>query len=146
MDRLIIPRSSPRRARALGESNEDQAIGRLVKYIPAEIISGYMLLAGLIDGASQTSSLRMPTAWGLFILGLILTPVYLWRIGRPVGVQWWQLPISTVSFALWVYALGGPFKMTELVPGYPYESWFATFLVGAYSWGISLVWTPTKSD
>jgi hypothetical protein len=36
-----------------------QAVGRLVRYIPGEIISGYMLLSGLVEGASQ-SNYRVP--------------------------------------------------------------------------------------
>ena len=146
MNRLIVPYPSPRRATAIGESDADKAIGRLVKYIPAEIISGYTLLSGLVDGASQHSSLRVPAAWGIFVLGLILTPLYLWKTYHPTGVQRWQLLISTISFAVWAYALGGPFKLGEpIIPGYPYEGWFAALLAGAFSWGIALVWKPVES-
>jgi len=142
MDRLIIPRPPAGRATAIGESDADKAVARLIKYIPAEIISGYMLLSGIVEGAAQTSPLRSLAAWALVGLGTIMTPAYLWKVGRPTGVQWWQLPISTVSFLLWVYALGGPFKTVVLVPGYPYEAWFAALLAGAFSWAVALVWRP----
>jgi hypothetical protein len=143
MRRLIIPRPSATRARAASESDADRAIGRLVKYIPAEIISGYMLLSGIVTAASQTSNLRIPAAWGLFWLGFLLTPLYLWKIGKPTGVQWWHLPISTISFALWAYALGGPFETSNFL-GYQYEKWFAAFLAGAFSWVIALIWNPEE--
>jgi hypothetical protein len=145
MNRLIVPFPAPGRARAVGASEADMAVSRLVKYIPAEIISGYMAFSGLIDGVSQSSNLRAPAAWTLFAIGLILTPLYLWKIGRPAGVQWWQLPISMASFALWAYALGGPFRTVELIPGYPYESWFAALLAGLFSWAVAVIWKPVES-
>jgi hypothetical protein len=141
MNRLIIPRPARSRAGAVSDSDADRAAGRLVKYIPAEIISGYMLLSGIATAASQTSNLRMAAAWGLFWLGFVLTPLYLWKVGKPTGVQWWHLPISTISFALWAYALGGPFETSKLL-GYGYEKWFAAFLAGAFSWAIALIWSP----
>jgi hypothetical protein len=145
MDRLIVPFKPQGRAKAAGESDADKAIGRLIKYIPAEIISGYMLLSGLVQSASASSPLRTPSSWTIVALGVVLTPFYLWKVGRPSGVRWWQLPISTVSFLLWAYALGGPFEKVELVIGYPYEKWFATLLAGAFSWVVALVWKPTES-
>ncbi len=145
MDRLIVPFKTTGRARAASESDGDKAIQRLIKYIPAEIISGYMLLSGLVQAASTSSPWRLPSSWALVIIGVVLTPIYLWKVGRPSGVSWWQLPISTVSFLLWAYALGGPFEKVELIPGYPYEKWFAAFLAGAFSWVIAVVWKPTES-
>jgi hypothetical protein len=138
----VVPQRSAAKARAVGESDADQAIGRLVKYIPGEVISGYMLFSGLVAGAAQTSPLRPFAGWLIFALGLAFTPLYLWKLGRPTGVQWWQLPISTLSFALWAYALGGPF-LTVNIFGFAYESWFAALLAGLFSWGIALVWKPT---
>jgi hypothetical protein len=130
----------------VGDSPADNAINRLLKYIPAEIISGYMVFAGIVDAASKESALRRPAAWGIFFLGLALTPIYLWKVGRPTGVRWWQLPISTVSFALWAYALGGPFKLGEpFMQQYAYEGWFAALAAGAFSWGVALVWKPEDS-
>lgn len=144
MQRLITPRRITSRAEAAAESESDKALGRLVKYIPAEIISGYMLLSGIIAGASDASTKRQPAAWVLFWFGVILTPLYLWKVGKPDGVQWWHLPISTVSFVVWAYALGGPFEGVNLF-GYEYEKWFAAFLAGAFNWGIALLWDPKET-
>ncbi len=153
MNRLIVPRVPVARRgekdlkksaqKEVKESGEEQVIGRLIKYIPAEIISGYMLLSGIAQAAGASSPLQAPAQWGLVVVGAVLTPFYLWRVGNPKGVQWWHLLISTVSFVLWTYALGGPFT-TVKVFGYGYESWFATLVAGAFSWGIALVWTPTE--
>jgi len=102
-----------------------------------------MLLSGIVTAASPASNFRPLAAWALFWVGLLLTPFYLWRIGHPTGAQWWHLPISTLSFALWAYALGGPFETSNLF-GYGYEKWFAAFVAGAFSWAIALVWNPEE--
>ena len=62
-------------------------------------------------------------------------------------VQRWHLLISTISFALWAYALGGPFKIGKpILAGYPYEAWFASLLAGAYSWVVAYVWDPEEAQ
>jgi hypothetical protein len=132
------------RAQGVSGDGGDSATQRLIKYIPAEIISGYMLLGGMTD-APKDSGYQLGAAWGIFWLGVVLTPLYLWKVGHPRGVQWWQLPISTVAFVLWACALGGPFRMSgQFLPGYRYEDWLAALLAGAYSWIVALVWTPTS--
>jgi hypothetical protein len=146
---FINPYPHPGVAGAISDKDADNPLGRLVKYIPAEVISGYMVLSGLLELAPPGSPLRLPAAWVLVILGTILTPAYLSRIDRdapePVGkLRRWQYPISTVSFLFWAYALGGVFRMGEPLAGkYPYEPWLATLSAGAFSWAVALVWKPT---
>ena len=45
-------------------------------------------------------------SWGLFILGLVGTPIYLYR--QRLSGQTWELnaALSTIAFALWAYTLG----------------------------------------
>lgn len=147
MNRMIVPyRGGPLPIGGAAGSTPDNAVGRLAKYIPAEVISGYMVLSGLVDAASKESPLRFPAACFIVILGTILTPIYFYSNWHPVGVQRWQLPISTVAFVLWAYALGGPFKMPEMlwIPAYPYESWFAALVAGCFSWAAAAIWVPTE--
>jgi hypothetical protein len=145
MNRLITVSAFGRNAQRASMAPAENTVERLVKYIPSEIISGYVILSGLVEGAIQTSPLRTPASWLVFAFGALLTPAYLWRTGRPFGDQWWQLPISTLSFVLWAYALGGPFVTTKLF-GHTYESWFAALLAGAFSWAIALVWRPVQNE
>jgi hypothetical protein len=145
MYRLIVPFPPPGRATAASESVADKVVGRLIKYIPAEIISTYALLSGIVDGASRASPLRELAAWGIFGLGVVLTPIYFWQAYQPRGVQRWQLLISTISFVFWAYALGGPFTMgPPLLGQYAYEGWFATLSAGAFSWAVAWAWKPVE--
>ncbi|MEI9939282.1 MAG: hypothetical protein WDO69_18835 [Pseudomonadota bacterium] len=144
MNRLIVPKRTAGPGPLTVQSNVDDAITRLVKYIPAEVISGYTMLSGIVAGvAPPNSPLKEFAGWAVFAIFTGLTPIYLWKVGRPTGVQWWHLPISTVSFVLWAYALGGPFTSAKIF-GLAYESWFAALLAGLFSWAIAIVWTPTE--
>lgn len=143
MNRLIVPKTLAHHPLAPAAAGHDDAIARLVKYVPAEVIAGYTLFSGIVSGAAKGSPLEDTARWLVFASGVLLTPLYLWKTGKPRGVQWWHLPISTVSFVVWAYALGGPFVGVQIL-GHAYESWFAALLAGLFSWGIALVWNPTE--
>ncbi len=150
MDRLIVPKSAGLADTAKASADplrepSDSPSTRLIKYIPAEIISGYTVFWGVVEGASQGSPLQSMGGWLAVASGTLLTPVYLWKVGKPKGLQWWQLPISTMSFVLWAYALGGPFVNVRLF-GYAYEKWFAALLAGVFSWGVAIVWDPEETQ
>lgn len=81
---------------------------RLFKYIPAELVAGYIFALGMIRKLTETGETRA-LQWGLFAIFLILTPLYLCRVQKVMKIS--QLIISTVSFAVWVFALGGPFSL-----------------------------------
>lgn len=92
---------------------------KLMKLVPTEIVGAYMVLAGIIGypagsavyvaAASEVTddALRAFLIQFIFAVLLVLTPVYLRRVGRVESVT--QIVVSTLSFAVWVYSLGGPF-------------------------------------
>ncbi len=89
-------------------AGKDKYVDRLFKYIPAEVVAGYIFVLGIM--ASGTGPLQdEPLQWILFSVFCILTPLYLWRIQKVRKLQ--QHIISLLSFAVWVFALGGPFAL-----------------------------------
>ena len=82
----------------------DDYTSRLLKYIPTEVIALYLTLASLIRSVEE---LRVPWEWFIFLLGVVATPLYLWRLQRVHKTL--QLILSTVAFVVWVFAIGGPF-------------------------------------
>ena len=86
---------------------EDKYKDRLLKYVPAEVVTLYVTLTAL---AGTSPSLPAWIGWAIFAVGLVATPFYL-RVMLDVsdGIQ---IAISTIAFIVWVFALGGPF--TEL--------------------------------
>jgi hypothetical protein len=89
---------------------------KLVKLIPTEIVGAYMVLAGILGYASGVTpaaqqipdpELKAILIQAVFFALLVLTPLYLWRIGRVSNLV--QLVVTTISYVIWVYTLGGPF-------------------------------------
>ena len=85
---------------------------KLIKYIPAEIVAAFVVVDGILRSAPQ-----VPTAvyWIIFLVLLIFTPLYIWRVttepNKPPAIA--QILISTSSFFVWVFALGGPFSYLD---------------------------------
>ncbi len=87
----------------------DTYFDRVVKYIPADIVSAWVAVTGLIGG--RTDIPVDAILWTAFVLGIIITAAWMWRQtsepGKKLAVT--QISISTVAFVIWVFALGGPF-------------------------------------
>ena len=88
----------------------DTYFDRVVKYIPADIVSAWVAVTGLIGGRTDISVDSI--LWIAFVLGIIITAAWMWRqTSEPeretAAVT--QILISTVAFVIWVFALGGPF-------------------------------------
>jgi hypothetical protein len=79
----------------------DPWLARLVKLVPAEIVAVY--LAG-----RPLAQARYSGTWPVACLVLVVI-VRAWGTSDRRGPQWVSVAISAVSFALWVYAMGGRF-------------------------------------
>lgn len=83
---------------------------RLLKYIPADINTAWIGLTGIIKSASNIP--QTTVLWIVFVILLILTPIWIWRgtkeSKKPVAKT--QIIVSTVAFFVWVFALGEPFS------------------------------------
>lgn len=83
---------------------EDKYRDRLLKYIPAEVVTFYL---GLSATAAAATNVPGTVHWAIFAVGIVATPFYL-RYYLDVRVRV-QLVISTLAFVVWVFALGRPF-------------------------------------
>lgn len=97
----------------------DGYLDKLVKYVPAEIVAGYLAADGILRSSLDTDAEVERWLWGCLVVGLILTPLYLWRVTKVAAAV--QLVISTIMFGVWVFAIGGPFEFT---------SWYQPFIGG----------------
>lgn len=104
---------------------------KLIKHIPAEAIAVYLTLQGIITSDASPRA-TTPWLWVAFTVGLAGTPLYLWRLQHVSS--WVQLSISTVSFAVWVYGLGGAFARYSW-----YESWTASVVLIAFTFMVPVV-------
>ena len=116
---------------------------RILKFMPVEIVSGYLFVIGLVT-AAPAGTLRIILAWVVFAAGLIVTPLFLKRGYRPEANKWPQIWIATIAFPLWAYALGGPFALPPADKYY--AGWLGAVLVGLYSWLVGLFYEPKQKS
>jgi hypothetical protein len=92
----------------------DDYLTRLVKYIPAEIVGGSMLVNAILgqaeaagNGTATMAGLSVTTiAVGALLIGLVLTPLFCWYV-REDGDAWVvNAIVSTVAFPFWAYLMG----------------------------------------
>jgi uncharacterized membrane protein YdfJ with MMPL/SSD domain len=79
---------------------------RLVKLIPSEIITAYVTLKGLINGAGEQGN-RQLLIWIVFGILVILNPLYLFYVTQVKKAG--QIVFSSLAFVLWVMVIGGTF-------------------------------------
>ncbi len=75
---------------------------RLLKLIPAEVVSVYLAVFQVMKAQSKTSETFYYLVFGLLLVGNIL---YKWRAGV---TDWVEFLISSIAFVLWVFSVGGP--------------------------------------
>jgi hypothetical protein len=91
------PAPAPAAAPAADSYND-----RVLKYIPAEVVTLYLSVDGLVR-AKQNSPVL---SWGLFAFGLVATILYLKfsaGVTKPL-----QLIVSAVAFCVWAISIGSP--------------------------------------
>jgi hypothetical protein len=120
-------------ATAQGASEGSPYLDRVLSYIPAEVISGYVALSGVVSGLAESNKVRTGLLLGLFLLALILTPLHLIKVGRPKDGQYSNIVIATIAFVFWAYATGGPFAMLPY-----YKPALGALAMGVFTWVVGL--------
>jgi hypothetical protein len=106
---------------------------RLVKLIPSEIITAYVTLKGLINGAGEQGN-RQLLIWIVFGVLVILNPLYLFYVTQVKKAG--QIVFSSIAFVLWVMVIGGTFTT---VLGYSAE-YLGSILLVLYTLFIPFVY------
>jgi len=115
------------------EIREDQKYrDTLLKLIPSEIVAAYLVLQGIVP--------QHRAKWGMLIVSiilLVLTPLYLSMIQKVKRSS--QLTVTTISFVVWIYSLGGPFREWGL-----HEAWIASIILVVWTLIVPLVLNPKQ--
>jgi hypothetical protein len=91
----------------------DSYAERLIKYIPADIVAAYVAIEGVLkQGGNDPHWLN----WAVFGGMLALTPLYVMYMKTdPPGfaiAKAFHAFAATLSFTVWVFAMGGPFALS----------------------------------
>ena len=88
---------------------------RVVKYVPAEVLGFYLPLNAMIDAAGPAeANVKFGAYVFIFVVGLVSTPAFLFKVAKPERPPTKQLLMSTIAFVLWAYYLGGMFTVLGL--------------------------------
>ena len=96
-----------------GEPGDD-FLGRMIKYIPAEIIGFLMIINALLDqalrsGGKAATMAGFPVtsiATGAVIFACVLSPLFCWYV-REEGDAWIvNAIVSTIALPFWAYLMG----------------------------------------
>jgi FtsH-binding integral membrane protein len=90
--------------------NTDNFLAKLAKYIPAEINAAFVGVYGIMKGITNFPTIGQ---WIIFFVFLILAPLYLYYVAKKENQKpdIAQIAISPFAFAIWVFAIGGPFAL-----------------------------------
>jgi len=111
--------------------SQDGYFNRLFKYIPAELVAGYIFVLGVVKQLTNAGEIRI-LQWSLFIIFCILTPLYLWRVQKVLKLQ--QHIISLLSFIVWVFAIGGPFALSGW-----YNPLYGSILLPVFTLAVAII-------
>jgi hypothetical protein len=131
---MVSVAPTPTEAAAIGADDPLKSyMERLIKLIPGEVVGLYLVGAGVIPSGNRIAL----ALWS--VVGLVLVVVVrAYATADPPhhqGPQWVAVAVSTVSFVIWVYTMGGPFVGDGTAAGGPnlWISWVGSLSV--------LVWT-----
>ena len=119
---------------------EDLYFSKIIKLIPADIISVYFAVFNLIKGNNQHpehNQIMQLIVFGLFFL---ITPFYLKKIAKIISLK--QIVYCMIAFVLWVFSLGGPVD-GQTIAGYSTQFLGAVFLP-VYTLLIPFVYNQTE--
>jgi hypothetical protein len=92
----------------------DNYLERIAKYVPGEVLAFFIFINVILEQAVKTggktammAGLPVTTvAQGALVVGLVLTPLFVWYV-REDGDAWiTNAFVSTLAFPFWAYALG----------------------------------------
>lgn len=106
MSRFVVPK---RPGLAAGSTEPPDGFrGRLVKYVPAEILAIYTSVAGGVISSKPDAHIAPWIALGLIVVFLLGTFAYFWFKAPPGVVRNAQLIASPVAFLALAYPIAAP--------------------------------------
>jgi hypothetical protein len=109
MGRRIV--TATMHAAGAGAPRIDGYFDQVLKYIPGDIVSAWVLVVSLLDAAP--SDIPKPlVGWIAFVVGTILTLFWmLFQTSEPIPTPpaYRQSALASIAFVIWVAAVGFPF-------------------------------------
>lgn len=119
-DDLAIAGQQDMRPRGLGAGAPqaapaaDNYLERVAKYVPGEVLAFFVFINVILEqavksGGKAAAMAGVPVstvAVGALLVGLVLTPLFVWYVREEDDAWITNACVSTVAFPFWAYALG----------------------------------------
>lgn len=135
MGRRIVTKQLQGMGSGAKGASVDGYFDRVIKYIPSDVVAAWTAVTGLVTADAQAPQSTL--LWILFGIFILLTAGWTWKQTTGGGKlsPTIQILLSTVSFMVWVFALGGPFASLE---GF-YRPLYGSLALIIYTLAIGLV-------
>jgi hypothetical protein len=109
---IIFQKKSSGKFTIAGETKpNDPFLERLVKLVPADVISVYLAVFTVINNQAKGNIDALQ--WIVFAVVAVVLPFYLQKLGKVKSTK--QIIICEISFLIWVFSMGGPVKGLDLL-------------------------------
>ena len=112
----------------------DTYLERVAKYVPSELVAFYIfanpiLLQSLKEPGTMAGYSVSAIGKVIFFAAWVLTPIYLFRLGKPEDARLINIVAATALFPVWAYAVQGV-GPTQYVP---FDGHLASIVLGGAS-------------
>lgn len=115
MSRWVVPQGSSRGLVQSASDVGDNWIGRIVKYVPSEVVATFTMIMTVFASISASPGARIGVGFGLIVAGIIATIVYIMmKTEGPVKKA--HLIVSPLAFAGWSYPISGTVLGDAFIP------------------------------
>ena len=105
MSRWVMPRTPGLRGGSSAQTQDDDAIRRIAKYVPAEVIAPYAILLTLLASLDVSSTERQYAGLGLIALFFLATVAYLSWAAPKGSSRRAHYFVSPLAFLAWSYPI-----------------------------------------
>lgn len=105
MSRWVVPNQPGLRAGDPNKEEPDNAMGRITKYIPAEILSGYTALFTALVSLEIIDAQKELVTLGMIALFFAITIGYIWIKAGTGSIRRAHLVVSPIAFLAWAYPI-----------------------------------------
>ncbi|MBL7128731.1 MAG: hypothetical protein ISS16_07075 [Ignavibacteria bacterium] len=124
MSRLIQPEQRFKLAGESGKANDYTE--RVIKYVPTEIIAGYLFVIGFIKPLTKNDDMILPGVV-IFAVFFLLVPIYFKLLAKSEPFIT-QSVIAMVAFIIWIYNISDLPVLLNI-----YASWVGALLLVVFT-------------
>lgn len=116
MSRWVVPEGPSTVGTGKNGDAPDGVLGRIVKYVPTEVVTGYTALFTALTSMDIEAFQSRAAAALLIALFLIATLAFVWIYAPKSNVRWAHMLVAPFAFIAWAYPISSGLLGDWFVP------------------------------